>query len=76
MIVKRENIKVTYDEVTPEEWGKELADEMYWRFNGPVQSLDSMDKMSNSEAQQCVDAFVNQLYERFNLQGYNLKKPF
>ena len=72
MVIKRQEIKVKYEELTPEEWGKELADNLYWEFHKPVMSMDNMYMLSNNEAQECVDAFVIQLYARFNLQGYNL----
>lgn len=67
MIIKYQNIKVVKEEISPEEHGKALADNLWWEFN---KSLDKL--MTNEEAQMCVDSFVIQLYRRFNLQGYNL----
>lgn len=67
MIIKYQNIKVVEEEISPEEHGKALADNLWWEFN---KSLDK--QMTNEEAQTCVDSFVIQLYRRFNLQGYNL----
>lgn len=67
MIIKRQSIKITKEEISPEEHGKALADDLWLGFN---KSLDK--EMTNKEAQTCVDSFVIQLYRRFNLQGYNL----
>lgn len=67
MIIKYQNIKITKEEISPEEHGKAIADNLWWEFN---KNLDK--KMTNEEAQMCVDSFVVQLYKSFNLQGYNL----
>ena len=67
MIVQYQSIRVIKEEISPEEHGKALADELWWEFN---KSLDK--QKTNEEAQTCVDSFVIQLYRRFNLQGYNL----
>lgn len=72
MKVLRTNTTVREEEVTPEDYGKELADLLYWQFN----TISHGVTMTNEEAQACLDAFVVQLYERFKLQGYDLKKPF
>lgn len=54
-------------EITPEEYGKAIAADVFWQFNHNLET-----KMTNEEAQKCVDAFVIELYEEFNLHGYNL----
>lgn len=67
MIINYQSIRIRKEEISPEEHGKALADDLWSEFN---KSLD--EKMTNEEAQTCVDSFVIQLYRRFNLQGYNL----
>ncbi len=67
MIINYQSIKITKEEISPEEHGKAIADNLWWEFN---KNLDK--KMTNEEAQMCVDSFVVQLYKSFNLQGYNL----
>lgn len=69
MIIKYQRISVSKENISPEEHGKSLADELFWKFN------ENLEKpMSNEEAQICVESFIIQLFERFNLQGYNLDK--
>ena len=67
MIIKYQNIRVRKEEISPEEHGKALADNLWWEFN---KNLDV--EMTNEEAQACIDAFVIQLYKNFNLHGYKL----
>lgn len=67
MIIKYQNIRVTKEEISPEEHGKALADNLWWEFNKNLYKM-----MTNEEAQACVDSFVIQLYQNFNLHGYNL----
>lgn len=75
MKVLRTDTTVREEEVTPEDYGKELAGLLYWQFNTISHGVNGV-TMTNEEAQACLDAFVVQLYKRFNLQGYDLKKPF
>lgn len=69
MILLDKRIVISKQEITPEEYGKAIAANVFWQFNDNLES-----KMTNEETQTCVDAFVIELYEKFNLHGYNLDK--
>lgn len=60
------------EEVRPEDYGAEFAP----RFYNEIHLQICREKMTDNQAQKCLDSFVRQIYEEFNSRGYKVKNPF